>query len=80
MEAAIERIDAEYEVVFSEPLFDLPRRNVEVLESFYQRIEILSTSRHPLICRWLAAVPLSEHKSTNSYVWYGLADIRDNDR
>ena len=39
MEAAIERIDAEYEVVFSEPLFDLPRRNVEVLESFYHGLK-----------------------------------------
>ena len=39
MEAAIERMDVQYEVVFSEPLFDLPRRNVEVLESFYNNFK-----------------------------------------
>ena len=39
MEAAIERMDVQYEVMFSDPLFDLPRRNVEVLESFYNNLK-----------------------------------------
>ena len=39
MEAAIEHMDVQYEVAFSEPLFDLPRRNVEVLESFYNNLK-----------------------------------------
>ena len=38
MQAAVERVDLEYEADFSAPLFDLSARNTEVLRSFHEGI------------------------------------------
>ena len=38
MQAAVERVDLEYEADFSAPLFDLLARNTEVLRSFHEGI------------------------------------------
>ena len=39
MEAAIEYMDVQYEVVLSEPPFDLSRRDAEVLENSYNKLK-----------------------------------------
>ena len=39
MEAVIENMDVQYEVAFSTPLFDLARRNVDVLENLHDSLK-----------------------------------------